>query len=54
MRQNDIQLWRTKIFLLAIGLKMFQNDFELLLRTGSFESEEIVPFRKTAVLHFWP
>ena len=22
--------------------------------TGSSEIEEIVPFRKTAVLHFWP
>ena len=26
----------------------------MLIWTSSFESEEIVPFRKTAVLHFWP
>ena len=30
------------------------NNMLQSLGTSSFESEEIVPFRKTAVLHFWP
>ena len=35
-------------------VKTRKGSYRWPCRTSSFESEEIVPFRKTAVLHFWP